>query len=316
MAGQPHDPHIRPMLRTAPLRMFATALGLTLFAASGARADCTVTATGLQAQALEVLRKGWPDRSFAPGDGTDTIRAGEAELGLQNLHARLCLSDLPDADRRAMIESHFSAIMQQVIEMERDTALDWASVSPRLRLQIVDDNYGGPGLSATLLQRRLAPGLLKVVVVNGASAMRYVTREQAGEWKQDEERIFEIAQGNLDAHVGEPQLQGRIDQPDPFLASAALDSYDAARLLLPRVRTEAASMLGDPFMAAVPNRDFLIMWSASNSADFQDMARTNVWADYAAQPSPLSPKVYRVWADGRIELAPPARAGSAPAGKP
>ena len=114
--------------------------------------------------------------------------------------------------------------------------------------------------------------------------------------------LFETALKNVDISYGSAKLQGG-QKPDAFLASEEKDGYDAVRLLLPWVRTEAAKHLGDPFFASIPNRDFLIMWGTENSALFQGQARQNVALDYQSQPYKLSPLVLKVWADGRVEVA-------------
>ena len=59
--------------------------------------------------------------------------------------------------------------------------------------------------------------------------------------------------------------------------------------------------LGNPFYVALPNRDFLVMWSAENSAGFQQFAKYKAQEDFKAQAYPLSPAVIRVWADGRMD---------------
>ena len=107
---------------------------------------------------------------------------------------------------------------------------------------------------------------------------------------------------NVDIGHKSAKLQGGR-KPDPFLASEEKDGYDAVRLLLPWVRSEAAKILGNPFFASIPNRDFLIMWGVENSTPFQNRARQNVALDYDSQPYKLSPLVLKVWADGRIEVS-------------
>lgn len=105
----------------------------------------------------------------------------------------------------------------------------------------------------------------------------------------------------MDAQRTHARLQGGRS-PDPFLASEEKDGYDAVRLLLPWVRQEAAKHLGNPFLAAIPNRDFLVMWGTTNSQAFQSRARDNVLQDFKSQPYKLSSSVLKVWEDGRIEV--------------
>lgn len=77
------------------------------------------------------------------------------------------------------------------------------------------------------------------------------------------------------------------------------DGYDAARILMPNLRKAAAGLLGEPFRAAIPNRDFLVMW-ASGNATLAKGAAANARRDFEAQPYPISPLILEVWGDGRI----------------
>lgn len=51
------------------------------------------------------------------------------------------------------------------------------------------------------------------------------------------------------------------------------DGHDAVRILVPRIRQAAAPFPGDPFIAAVPNRDFLILWSSTNRSAYRRRGR-------------------------------------------
>ena len=79
-----------------------------------------------------------------------------------------------------------------------------------------------------------------------------------------------------------------------MLAIQTGDGYDAARLLLPAMRKLAVEHLGEPCYAAVPNRDFLIMWSQSNPEEFQTLVRAQVRQDCQSQPYPLTSTVFVV----------------------
>ena len=154
-----------------------------------------------------------------------------------------------------------------------------------------------------LVTRSFVPGVELAVVLDGKDSYGYVREEDRIRWKVSEKELLEAAMKNLDEKKGGTKLQGGGD-PERFLAFEEKDGYDAVRILVPWVRQEAAKFLGDPFPALVPNRDFLIMWSAKNSKEFQNFAKTKGAEDFKSQPYPLSPLTLRVWANGRIEVVP------------
>jgi hypothetical protein len=78
------------------------------------------------------------------------------------------------------------------------------------------------------------------------------------------------------------------------------DGFDAARILIPRLREFLAGRLGSPFRFAIPNRDFLICWNAGASSRFAEFTASKVQKDFESQPYPLSPHVFEVTADGTI----------------
>jgi uncharacterized protein YtpQ (UPF0354 family) len=79
-----------------------------------------------------------------------------------------------------------------------------------------------------------------------------------------------------------------------LLAIQTGDGYDAARLLLPAMRKLAVEQLGEPCYAALPNRDFLILWARSNPEEFQSMVRAQIRQDSESQPYPLTSTVFVV----------------------
>jgi uncharacterized protein YtpQ (UPF0354 family) len=169
-------------------------------------------------------------------------------------------------------------------------------------LQLMPSDYLRHGLDkGGLVRRPLVPGVELAVVVDEKERYGYVREEDLVRWNIDVKVLYESALRNLDRANVDAKLQGGGD-PDKFLAVEEKDGYDATRLLVPWIRQEAAKFLGDPFIAAIPNRDFLIMWSAKNSARFQEFARNRVQDDFKRQPYPLTNKTLRVWSDGRIEL--------------
>jgi hypothetical protein len=273
-------------------------------AAMGQTTDCELTYSQLQAEALGVLRDKFPAEKFEPGATADVIRMGEAEIGLQNLRSRFCIAPpLGTERRRAEMVAHFERSIPLAKNLQVAVPVTWSEARQLVRLQFMHVDYLRPfDGKKVLASRPYLPDVHLAVVIDRPTGYMYVREEDRLRWEVGEDELFECALKNVDTSQPDAKLQGG-GKPNPFLASEEKDGYDAVRLLVPWIRAEAAKHLGDPFFAAIPNRDFLIMWGVQNSSRFQSRARENVSLDYRMQPYKLSPLVFRVWVDGRIEAA-------------
>lgn len=281
------------------------ALALLLACLTGTVWACDLGYPALQSEALALLRKQYPTERFEPGATSDTIQAGAATLGLQNLRGRLCtmVPGTSAAQRQTDMLAYFetSIALNRNADQKRPTT--WAAARTRVHLQFMPSSYLKPFEGKrVLVTRAFAPEVELAVVLDQPGGYVYVREEDRVRWGIAEKSLYETALKNVDQQHKSIRLQGGGSKPDLFLASETKDGYDAVRVLVPWIRQEAAKVLGDPFLAAIPNRDFLIMWGAGNSPQFQASARENVRNDFHAQPYALSPAVLKVWADGRIEV--------------
>jgi hypothetical protein len=78
------------------------------------------------------------------------------------------------------------------------------------------------------------------------------------------------------------------------------DSFDAARILLPDLRGFFAAQIGSPFFVGIPNRDFLICYSAQTDEKTLKNIRNQIATDYDERPYPLSKNIFIV--DGKNEI--------------
>jgi len=279
----------------------AVLLLLAAGAAPGGHQPCADPAA-FQAEVLEVLRQALPGKTFTAGDEPTFLRFGAAELGLGNLRGKIC-GATPALDRAARareVEAHFRA-MVAIVEKQEEPPRDWAAAKRAIRLQLVPVEYVAD--KSKLVSRPLVPGVAVTVVVDHGQGYQVVREEDRARWRVAKDELFQQARANLDAATSASKLQGNGAPGRRFLAVEERDGYDAAKLLLPWVRAEAAKLLGDPFHVAIANRDFLIMWSRDNEAGFQQFAREQARKGFEAEGYPLTPEVLLVWADGRIEVA-------------
>jgi hypothetical protein len=267
---------------------------------------CEITPHQVQAEALTLLKKEYPSRPFTRGANLDLVLMGEVEFGLQNLRSKICLAEPPltAAAREGAMREHFVAMMLLVKEREPKLAHSWKEAASIVSLQFMPADYLRPfNGERVLVTRPFVEGVHLAAVLIQKNGYGYVREEDRVRWNVDEQVLFETALKNLDLRNTEAKLQGGGD-PDRFLALEEKDGYDAVRLLVPWARQEAAKFLGEPFLAVIPNRDFLVMWSTKNSAGFQSFARGRAEDDFKTQPYPLTAITLKVWADGRMERAP------------
>jgi len=279
---------------------------LLLICACGCASECNFTQAQLQAESLAILRKDYPGQEFGAGESPDMIRMGEVELGLDNLYARLCIEPKEPLDQPARaveIRTHFAAMMKLIRQQENRQPLAWAEARKLVLPQLQTEEYfrslaNGKEVFVT---RSFVPGVVLAAVIDQPNGYQYIRKEELERWHVTREALFAEGLRNLTEKAMDSGLQG-ANGAEKFLSSEEGDGYDAARILVPWVREQAAKLLGEPFFAAIPNRDFLIMWSTANSAEFHKLARGNVEQALKERPYALSSRVLRVWADGRIEV--------------
>jgi hypothetical protein len=286
-------------------KTLGSTLVLVLWWTTAVAADCPIDPKAFQSEVLAMLKQDFPGRAFKAGNSIDVIVADKVELGLSNLRARLCLASPPLSaqERVAAAKTHFRSMLSVAEQRPPGGSEGWASVQGQVMLQLMPAEYAQKFQDdRALVSRPFISGVTTGVVVDGEKGYRYVRKTDLAQWKIGVDALFEQALKNLDAKSKAAKQQGSRG-PDKFVAYEEKDGYDAARILLPAVRSEAAKLLGDPFLASMPNRDFLILWSAQNSAEFQKFTRQKARDEYKTQPYPLTPTTLRVWRDGRVEIA-------------
>jgi uncharacterized protein YtpQ (UPF0354 family) len=275
----------------------------TAVAFSASALGCDLTPRQLQKESLAILKKAYPDRNFSAGRDEDVIKLDKAELGLDNLYNKLCSEPMTRSERAKQIQRHFENILAMVDAHEAQQPKTWADAKEMVYLQIAPQSYLQPLIANTqLIHRPLTEGILVAVVLDAADGYGYVRREDGEKWQVSEAELFDQAQKNLERSAREIRLhEGRSS--DKLLAIQENDGYDAARVLVPSVRKHAAELLGEPFLVGIPHRDFIVMWSTTNSPEFHRSTRDTLASDFATQPYSISGDVFEVWADGRIQRA-------------
>jgi uncharacterized protein YtpQ (UPF0354 family) len=252
---------------------------------------------------LEILANEYPQyRTTARGewgiDVADTTGAPVGIIGLENLF-RTCLVNAEAAG--ALIRGYLDQVLASFSGARPGTREydDYAAVRERLMPQLkseawVNETAGG----AELIRVEFAPGLLMCFAIDSPTRMAYVTRDMLAKWDVPLERVQGVAQDNLAAKSQNTEatlLNGEDGRPYAAIINTQ-DGYDATRLALPSVRENFAAELGDEYLVGLPNRDFLVAFSARNLELAAGIIR-QIRHDYHQMNHPITETIYRVSAD-------------------
>lgn len=241
---------------------------------------------------LGLLETSFPDEEFEGSPDPFLIKHGPAELGLRNLYALHTEKHFEPEERDAHIREHVWRILEALQVTQDASALEWEDARGKLRLQIMRTEHT---LRAPVTAFPLAGDVVISIAIDLTHAYAYVSPANLERWKVSEEAAYAQALSNLEEASDGIQIHA-AEEPQRLIAIQTGDGYDAARLLLPAIRKLVVAQLGEPCCAAIPNRDFLIMWSRSNPEQFQTMVRAQVKQDCESQPYPLTSTVFVVTA--------------------
>jgi len=249
-----------------------------------------------QADALAVLQELCPDRTVSLGADAWSVRVDALHVGLHNAVTESRRQNIPPERVRDFLRQRFAALL---IDHPTGEAAPVTSADARTRLlpQFMPAHYVrlAPMVSFPF-HENLDIGL----VIDSAKTYRYALRDDLAAWDIAEGSALELAVANLEARSrGIPVHLSGSDGPEKLIALETRDGFDAARILIPEFQRFVADHLGDPFRFAIPNRDFLICWAATNSAVFHHQVAAKVAQDFSEQAYSLSPCTFR-WTGGRI----------------
>jgi uncharacterized protein YtpQ (UPF0354 family) len=247
-----------------------------------------------RAQVLRILSELYPKQNFRLPDATPSvILAGETQVGLQNLKAKFEQSDRKKKTLHALVEEHFAF----VLATGRLSKMTFGEASSRLRPQIMPPEYAEQAPIITFLfGKSLAVG----IVLDEKQGYSYLKREDAKRWQKTPKFLLNTAVGNLN-EASRPLPMQRVETDEvKFIGIERKDGFDAARILIPGLRSFIGERIGSPFRFGVPNRDFLICWNTDASEQFVSSTSKKLRKDFEGQPYPLSPNIFETDLEGII----------------
>ncbi len=243
---------------------------------------------------LALVRQLYPDQPAALGADGETLRLGSARFGLGNLAAKFRLAGGGTPALRRLVKEHFDLLLRDAETLLGD--ISWGEAKPLLLPQLMPAAFLE---QLPLAERPFAPGVRIGLVIDAPRGYRYARQDELAAWGVNLGRALTVALDNLTTR-SQGLLVHAGTGADRVLMLASGDGYDAARVLLPRWRELAAEHLGLPFRFGVPNRDFLLCWSADSTASTQAAFRARIAQDFKRQPYPLSPLVLEMNEEGNV----------------
>jgi hypothetical protein len=272
-----------------------------------------MAAPGFRDLVLSHLRAEFPSRSFraSPGDPSSVFVDG-FKLGLDNLRRKYEQSDRSEKALKELVRNQML-----LVTGETGGGLRFPSTFEEARDRLLPQIMP-PAIAADTNQVRFpfGGGLFIGIVADQDRAYMYLTGDTIGKWGTPKENIYRIAVENLDSRSKGLKLEAFKKGDTSFVAVGGDDGYAAARIMLPGLRKLLGEKLGFPFNFGVPNRDFLICWSAPGDEGSREFVTGRLKADFEQQPYPISASVFQMAADGTITEEVQAQQGASPNAAP
>ena len=247
---------------------------------------------------LEILRTEFPNEEFSADERDGVISWKDAEFGLHSLHTDAVRLGITDEQLREAVVAHFDKVIKMTELGKLVVPSDWEVAKERVRLQLMPAELIREGISVTY---PLLDQVVVSVVIDSPHGYAYVRHEDLAKWDMSLFDLYEVACENL-KQASEGVEISFIDGPPAMIVLQTQDGYDAARVLLPEFRQFAAERLGSPFYAAIPNRDFLIMWAQTEDTSFHEHIKNQVRVDANSQSHPLTSTILVV-TEEKIRIA-------------
>jgi len=170
----------------------------------------------------------------------------------------------------------------------------WKGVKNHVRLQLTRMTINE---QTDLVHRLFLPEIYLGYVIPLGDSYTFVKKKQLEEWGIPQEMLEEAAGRNLTKTSKKVKFDtGSLGGNGAYIIIETGDGYDAARILLPIIRDKVKAILGEPFIAALPTRDFLIFWNEGLTiqAEFAEEVRKQFKED---KEYPLSPQLFRFFGD-------------------
>jgi uncharacterized protein YtpQ (UPF0354 family) len=241
------------------------------------------------------LRERFPDQEYEYDSGV--IRGQDHVIYTGNLARQIQM----DPDRQDELIDHF--ITGLTFSGDDAPGAERLDAVRELIVPVLKPaDYVRPdGPTARLVSREWLGDVIICYAIQGAKTFRFVIDLDLNRWGMDTDQLHELSIENLARLPWPERIEGSGPANQRVAIVSTRDSFDAARLLHPELHDLFSQVLGSPFLAGVPDRDTLVVFTARNRRLRKRIA-TQLKKDFGRAAYPISPHPYLVTRDG-IALA-------------
>ena len=180
----------------------------------------------------------------------------------------------------------------------------WSRAKKRVRPQLVQRTYAE---EQKIISAEISDKVDLAYVIAMGDLYQFIKNEELEGWGVAAEQLHKTAIANLEKIAKRDTLElqeGETNPDDRYIIVEPGDGYAAARVLLPKFRARISAALGEPFIAGIPTRDFLVFWKDGFS--LHDQFAEQVRKEYETDKEfPLTRELLRFQGD-RVEMTPTA----------
>ncbi|QDT42329.1 hypothetical protein Pan241w_24120 [Gimesia alba] len=249
-------------------------------------------------EVLELAHKKFPliNSQILPGF---RLKFGESEMNLANFYRAYLTT--PDN-----FEKQITTALVTILQIN-----EWGDAQTEPELSEIQDRIMPILLSRESWENNFPnfvgeswiANLAILYVVDESNAYWYIHEKLLRKWNIDQEQLHQIALDNLDRYFDHNQIElicmSKEEGPNMVIQSRP-DAYNASQVLSRSFYQQARRFLGSEFLAGVPNRDFLLAISFSETHVIEKIQH-NIASDYLTMDHPLTDHLLVVTADGVSE---------------
>lgn len=262
----------------------------TQHALATSAADGSMAPAAFQQYVLKYLQDTFKQHQFVADAKVNTIKVGNNELNLDTAYQSYKDAQLDQQQLNLVLKQYYGPMMQALSQQTSKSNHQWQVAKTQVRPQLASIEYLQ---RAELVHQKLDDKVIATFVIDDEHSYKYVTAEHLKAWGIGIEELAAAANANLVAKSANMPMN-IATEGDRFIVIKANDGYDAARIMVPEIRSFITEHLGEPFYAAMPYRDILLVWSAQNSDAFFKQMKLGVEKDFNSQQYALSPHFFEV----------------------
>jgi len=242
-------------------------------------------------EVLELLRQRHPEQDFQLDE--EGIRGRNRVVFLSNLHREVRAAPA----RRAQIIEHFVQSLGQSVALPLGQE-SWEEAQARLLPLLKPRSYFDSGRATrySLVTDWLADVVI-CYALRSKDIFRFVTTADADRWQTDAQALHQVAIANLCRLSWPTKLEGaRQRDGGRVIVIATSDGLSSSRLLHPDLHRLFCGPLGSPFLAGIPDRDTLVVYS--DRRRLKQRTERQLRKDHRTSSYPITPRPFLVTRDG------------------